>query len=489
MNSLLDKALGLLLALAAIVLPSTAYAHGFGQRFDLPIPIDLYMTGAGAVVALSFVIMAFFFKAKPAPSSYPRFNLLSTALGRALASPAVLFTLRVLSVTLFVVTIAAGLFGTQADSIQNIIHTAVWVIWWVGLAYVSALFGDLFALISPWKIIYSWVGALYCRVTGSDTIGLDRTYPERWQNWPAVILFMVFAWAELVWGNSGGSVPANLAMAVLIYSAVTWVGMFVFGQEIWLQKGEAFAVVFRLLARFAPFETRTNDKGELEWNVRPYAVGLLTRTPPTTSMMVFTILVLSIVTFDGFLETTLWGDMATWIYGQVQWMGPAAVDTVNIIGLVGFPLVFLGVYLVFCKLVALTQPNKISVIEVGCLFVFALVPISFAYHLAHYIMFFLIGSQFMIPLISDPFGWGWDIFGTIDYPINIGIVGAWFLWYTAVAAIIVGHVVAVYLAHVTALDRFGDNRLALRSQYPLLILMIAYTMISLWILAQPISEN
>lgn len=483
------RSLSLLLALFVLTVPNSVFAHGFGQRFDLPIPLDLYMMGAGAAVALSFVILAFFFRAKSAPSSYPRFNLLSTAIGRGLANPFFLFVLRLMSVSLFLVVIAAGLFGNQEDSVQNIIHTAVWVIWWVGLAYVSGLLGDIFALINPWKTLYTWAEALYHKVSSSGTFGLNRPYPIGWESWPAVFLFVIFAWVELVWGNLGGSVPANLAIAVLIYSGVTWVGMFVFGRDVWLQKGEAFAIVFGLLARFAPFEVRTDEHDRLEWNLRPYAVGLLTRRPPTTSMMVFAILVLSTVTFDGFMETALWGDTATWIYLQLQWMGPAAVETVNLIGLIGFPLLFLSVYLVFCKAITMTLPGNISVLEVGRLFVFSFVPIAFAYHLAHYIMFFLIGSQFMIPLLSDPFGWGWDVFGTIDYPINIGIVGAWFVWYTAVAAIVVGHVVAVYLAHVTALAAFKDNRLALRSQFPLLILMIAYTMISLWILAQPISES
>jgi hypothetical protein len=55
-----------------------------------------------------------------------------------------------------------------------------------------------------------------------------------------------------------------------------------------------------------------------------------------------------------------------------------------------------------------------------------------------------------------------------------------------VSAIVLAHVLAVYLAHVVALRTFKDNRLAIRSQYPVLVLMVGYTMISLWLFAQPI---
>ena len=50
-----------------------------------------------------------------------------------------------------------------------------------------------------------------------------------------------------------------------------------------------------------------------------------------------------------------------------------------------------------------------------------------------------------------------------------------------------GHVVAVYLAHVTALRLFENYRQALWSQVPMLVLMVLYTVSSLWILSQPIA--
>ncbi len=127
--------------------------------------------------------------------------------------------------------------------------------------------------------------------------------------------------------------------------------------------------------------------------------------------------------------------------------------------------------------------------EIAGFFVFSLVPIAIAYHLAHYLSYLLVAGQQIIPLISDPFGMGWDLFGTAGYRIDIGIIGAKFVWYAAVVSIVLGHIFAVGVAHFMALRVFETAKAALRSQYPYLILMVAYTMVSLWILSQPITGN
>jgi hypothetical protein len=74
------------------------------------------------------------------------------------------------------------------------------------------------------------------------------------------------------------------------------------------------------------------------------------------------------------------------------------------------------------------------------------------------------------------------------YRIDIGIVDTRSIWYTALIAIVVGHVLAVWLAHETAFAVLPDAGAARRGQYPMIVLMVAYTALSLWILAQPIVE-
>lgn len=135
---------------------------------------------------------------------------------------------------------------------------------------------------------------------------------------------------------------------------------------------------------------------------------------------------------------------------------------------------------------ALATGHRRSAPDLAGRFVLTLLPIALAYHIAHYLPFLLLAGQLVIPLASDPFGRGWDLFGTTLYRLDVGVVDARFIWFTAVAAIVAGHVVSLVLAHATAGRLFGGSRLARRSQYPMLVLMVAYTMASLWILAQPV---
>jgi hypothetical protein len=124
--------------------------------------------------------------------------------------------------------------------------------------------------------------------------------------------------------------------------------------------------------------------------------------------------------------------------------------------------------------------------RVASLFVLTLVPIAIACHLAHHLSFLAMARQCLISLVSDLFGFGWDLFGRKNHFVRIGRVDARAVWYISIGAIVIGHVFAVYLAHCVALQVHSDRRAALHSQWPMVALMIGYTMTSLWIIAQPI---
>jgi hypothetical protein len=495
-GTLIGAAIRVLPALTVGCLSTNAWSHGFAERYDLPVPLNLYIAGSAAAVALSFIVVAYFVRGNRTVQRYPTFNLRRTLIGRAVASWPVRFLLRLVAVLVLVLVVVAGLIG-NADPFQNIAPTTIWVIWWVGLAYISGLLGDLWALLNPWRSVFDAFEWLLQRIGPSGRLGLRVKYPARLGCVPAVILFIWFIWAELIWPTSDS--PEKLAGVIITYSIITWSGMLLFGCRTWLQHGEVFTILFGLLARFAPTEYVATRH---EWNLRPWAVGLLPDKPMTASLTVFVLLMLSSVTFDGLLATPLWAEIAEWMLMSeaarplillLQDITGNAIAAISTIALAVFLLVFQLLYVVFCGLMYLSTPTNrradLTVGELARLFVLSLIPIALAYHLAHYLSFLLIVGQYMIPLVSDPFGFGWDLFGTSRYFVNIGIVNARFVWITSVIAIVTGHIVAVWLAHVVALRRFRDSHTALRSQIPMLVLMVAYTMLSLWILAQPVVET
>ena len=316
---------GALLPLAAALLvlafATPASAHGFGQRYDLPLPLALYLYGAAAVVVVTFVMAGLFVRPVPPARDRSRLNLLSLPGGRLLAHPALVSAIKLVSVGVFLVAVAAGFFGNQ-NPYQNLAPTLVWVIVWIGVAYVSAFVGDIWPLINPWRTIYGWAEQLSGKLGGRPELSLRLTYPEALGVWPAVVLLLAFSWIELVYPTP--AVPAQIACFAVGYSVLTWAGMAAFGREIWLRHGEVFSVVFGTFARFAPTEVRTGRRPALL--LRPFSVGLLDERSGSPSMTAFVLLLLSTVLYDGLLSSPEFTSLENAIAARLGGFGRTRVD-------------------------------------------------------------------------------------------------------------------------------------------------------------------
>ncbi len=440
------RTVGLVVAAAAFLATAarSAEAHAFGVRYDLPVPLGLYLLGAGAAVAFSFVVIALFVRA-PAGAPVRRERRLPIVPERLRAG-------EVLSVALFLLVIAAGWFGNQ-NPLENFAPAAVWIIWWVAGAYISAIFGNLWAAANPWAALFAWAEALARR-----PLSFQLRYPAWLDCWPGIALLFWFPWIELIFPYSAS--PFWIATLAALYSLVTWTGMVIFGRQVWLEHGEAFTLAFGVFARLSPFARKP---------------------PPTRAAPALVLFILSSVMFDGFLDTPLWTVIAKRLPGP-----PMLGET---FGLLAMWLVFIAVYYAISALMAALAGREHSTGEIARVFAFTLVPIALAYQIAHYLTYLLIQGQYIIPLFSDPFGLGWDLLGSRGYRVNIAIVGPRFAWFTAVGAIVIGHIAAIALAHREALALFKAPRPALRSQYAMTALMVGFTVFSLTIIAQPIVEN
>jgi hypothetical protein len=465
-----------------------AQAHGFGQRYDLPLPLSLYICGAALIVMVSCLMLVFLVRAAPKDRTYPRLDLLAYGPTRLLASPPMVTAIRLAAVALYFFLLAAGFLGNQ-NAFRNVVPITIWALWWVGLAYFSALIGDLWRVANPLETLFAAAERAYFRMRGGKRLSLGLAVPPWVAAWPAVAFYLVFLWMEMVWDGSDS--PFRMAASIVAYSMLTWAGMWMYGREAWLEHGEAFTRVFGVFARFSPMGVRLKDRRIAEWELRPYALGLLNREPVHASEIMLVVAILAAVSFDGFLETPAWASLV-----EALSNGGEPIAALRTAGLLATPLLFLAVYLVFCHLIALCgrsrgdrfDPHR-PALRIAGLFVLTLVPIAIAYHIAHYLSFLAIAGQYMIPLVSDPFGWGWNLFGTVNHLVRPGIVDARLVWIVSVAAIVAGHVAALYLGHLLSMREFADRRAAARSQWPMLVLMVAYTMLSLWIIAQPIVSS
>jgi len=218
-------------------------------------------------------------------------------------------------------------------------------------------------------------------------------------------------------------------------------------------------------------------------------MGLIVQRPLALSMTILVLMVLALVAFEGFMDTAQWIDLMTSLGELEESDGIHASVKTTLTFLVATAILF-GLFYIVCVLMRMIvyaeAAPKRNTLEIMGLFVLSLVPISIAYHVAHYLYWFFTQVQFVVPAASDPFAFGWNLFGGRNFVPDRAAVSLKVIWHTAVIAIVVGHVIAVYVAHRMALNVFGTRRAAFLSQIPMLILMVLYTMTSLWMLAQPI---
>jgi hypothetical protein len=449
-----------------------AHAGGLIGRSDLPIPEWLFGWAAAMVLVISFVALAILW---PEPKlEGDRWRPLPG--GRALGSQVVEIVCGAIGIGLLGAVIYTGLEGTQSPA-ANFAPTFVFVIFWIGLVPASVLFGDIFRAFNPWRALGRAVGWVAARVARSG-LPAPLAYPERLGHWPAVAGVFAFAVLELV--RSGGDQPDTVAIATLIYSAITFVAMALYGVEAWSARGEAFSVYFNLFSRISVFETRDRVLG-----VRPPLAGLahLQAGPGTAALLA---VMIGTVTFDGAGEAPIWTGISpdmTRFFADLGLSPQPAFELTFLIGLTVAVLLVAGLYRLGI-LGARSVGGGFSAERLSRAFVHSLVPIALAYVMAHYLTYLLFRGQAIVFLASDPLGDGSDLFGTASTQIDYGVIGSTATWYWQVAFVVAGHAAGLTLAHDRALALYDDAKLAVRSQYWMLAVMVAFTSLALWLLSQ-----
>jgi hypothetical protein len=255
--------------------------------------------------------------------------------------------------------------------------------------------------------------------------------------------------------------------------------MAVYGREAWTRGGEGFAVMFGLLSRIAPFGMR-DGRFVLRW---PFSG--LTGSGGVPGTLVFVAVMLGSTSFDGFSRTSFWQNLIADLRARLVEKPLTVIDLatmgVNLLGLIGVIAFVATAYLVAVQVARLLVRAPRSLVPD---FVLSLVPIALGYLVAHYFSLFVLQGQFLFFLMSDPLGRNWDLFGTADFQPNLTLLSPNTIWYVQVVSLVVGHVAGLAVAHDRAVALFEDRGDALRSQYPMLALMVLFTVGGLWVLSQ-----
>lgn len=428
--------------------PISVLAHGVGGRTDLPLPVWLVAYGAAFALLISFVALRIL---------WPRPRLAALARGVDLPSTPTVGTvvhvaMRVIGVVSFGVVIVACWWGTD-DAGINIAPYALYITFWVGMMLVCGLVGDLFASLNPFDTI-----AAVLRVP-------ERTSRQEPGQWPAALFVLSFAWMELAYFNP--SEPRVIGIWLTLYTVAALVGAVVWGRE-WLRHGEGFAALFGLLGNMAIIG-RDETTGRLRLRV---PLSGLARAPIIPGTIAVILVALGSTSFDGVTRTRTWTDI---LGNRTEW----SAALVKTLGLVWVVAIVAALYLGAIRVMARLTDRDAG--DLAREFAPSLIPITLAYAIAHYFSLFVLDGQNTIALISDPFGKGWDLFGTADQTVNYRLVSVRTIAYVQAGAIVAGHVCGVITAHDRAVELF-EPRTAVRSQYPLLAVMIVYTVGALLLL-------
>lgn len=447
-------------------------AHGIGGVRDLPVPLSAFYWGAAAVLVVSFVALgALWREAQLGPRAGGR--PLGEGLERLLRSRWLRVPLQALSGAALALVFATALVGTT-DPNLNLAPTVVYVLFWVGLVPVQVVLGDVYRALNPWRA-WADLAVWMLRRVGAAGEPLAR-YPERLGRWPAAVLLFLFTALELAAPDPAA--PRGLALAIALYSYVTWFGMAAYGRELWLDRGDGFAVYYGLLARIAPFASH-EGRIVVRWPLT--ALARPERVPGTGAVVA---VMLGSVAFDGISRTSHWQDLVARVQRPFILDRPLLAD-LAVSGVAFAALLGCIVVMAVAFLAALGLAGRIVRAPRSLLpdFLPSLIPIALVYAVAHYFTLLLVQGQFAWPLANDPFGKGWDLFGGAAYQPNLTPITPNTVWYIQVGALVAGHVAGLVVAHDRAVALFRDRDAALRSQYAVLALMVLYTVGGLWLLS------
>jgi hypothetical protein len=439
-------------ALALASLPTVA-AHGGaigGQRETLAIPFWLFLTTGGGVVGASFLLASFATDRsliaaihdyrRVVPLSGKPMHLLVRAGG----------AVGLLALSLVVVT---STFGPQVAA-ANVAILLVWVGWWAGMPMAVYLVGNVWTALNPWRPL--------ARLFGSDPLW---SYPRRLGRWPAVAGLLVLIWLEVV--SPVADDPQLLGMVVVAYTVVAAVVAAAVGADAWLRLVDPITNVFRWYGRFAPFR-RTADGFEFALPGVRLADPDLLDGPDDVA---FVVALLWVTTYDGLVSTPTWAGVTRWLVG----LGAAPLLVYLGTLVVGF-VVFWGGYRLAVRLLADYADTYVSLASLRAAFAPSLVPIAVGYHIAHFLGYLLTLWPSLLAALTHPL--------SVPPRVPVIVLPPWF-GAVPIAFVLLGHLLAVWVAHATAFEVFPDRVQAIRSQYPLVAVMVFYTMVSLWIVSRP----
>lgn len=445
-------------------MPGAALAHASEGGFVLLLPTDLYIAAGVASVALTVLLLALI----PGRFAFVPFRPLTLVRRPA---PRGRHVTSLLAAGLLLFALWAGQAGPR-DPLANPLPLLIWSVWWIALVALQGLVGNHWRWSNPWTGPAALIGWLVGH-------GPPLRYPRRLGYGPALLTFLGFA--AFLLADPAPADPARLSATVGVYWLVTLTGTLLFGPA-WLVRADGITVLMRAYARVAAFGP---VRGRLALGLSGWQI--LRRPAPARGLSVFMVMMLATGSFDGLNETFWW--FGTIGINPLEFPGRSAVIVQNLVGLLIANAGLLAVFSIALWLGLRMAQSPMPLTAAFRLFAPAILPIALGYHVAHYLTSILVEAQYALAALNDPLASGADLLDLGTFYVTTGFFNTRstvrIIFLTQAGAVVLGHVVAILLAHALAVRAFGTSVRATLSQAPLAAFMIAYTLFGLWLLASP----
>jgi len=506
------------------------------------IPNEAFFIGVIVILLASFTL---FERRTGKPRYYWKFELTRWPwLARAMKSRWYQPLIQLPVVIAFLAVIVIGLVGSQEPG-RNLAPVLTWNIWWIGLIFMVLLFGNLWCQMCPWTAIPDWFmrrGLTPVRKIAS----FNKKYPrfKLWM-WPAIVLFGLATWLEIIFDAANR--PWLTSVLGIFMVVLSWLLLVVYERKVMCRyvcfvgrvSGQYAMMGMLELRRRDPEVCRAcktkdcyhgNERGypcptwefmgamnENEYctlctecvkscphdniglNLRSTGADVLGRHRSRADEAYMALLIFIVSAFHGAAMIPLWMELETALRGAIV-DGQLAMVGRDILGFAGshggtftFSLMMLAcivvpglLYWLLCAAMRLASGRPdISTRKLFIKFSYTLLPIALFYHLAHNAVHVFWEWSKVRRLISDPLGWGHDLFGTARAPLT-ALWSPESIWYLQVALVIIGHIYGIYVAQREAMRVYDDDRkAALRVHLVMMVGMIGMSLLSLWLLAQP----
>ena len=445
------------------------------------------------------------------------------------------FTLMATLLAFFLVILYAGLFGTPVGG-ANVGSTFTWLLWWPLIPVTMLVGAKVWCLMCPWIAPAEWLQRMSLWWKGKHTLSLNLKVPKFMRNfWMMLVLFLALHWTDANF-HLAAKPDTTLYLALTLFTMAILVSL-VFEKRSFCRYFCPVGAIISPYSLVAPLEIRNkdpevchacktrdcvngNEKGygcpvmthpyatdrntyclmcteciktcpnnNIALNVRrPFndifkkGVGFLKTKDVSFSLSFIVLFLIGIVPFHSMEMTNLYVSFEN---AAASSMGISDIIA-RTVAILAMGFIAVGLFSLFLLLSKkLAGPSEYNFKSLFIWFALPFIPVAIALHLGHNYFHLVEEGVVIIPDLSDPFGFGWNLFHTAGSSVTIlsnGIIT--FVQFLTIGC---GILASAYLLYRLPRNMFADKKQGFLTALPMLVFLVGIAGFYIWVLTVPMT--